>query len=174
MTRSGSLVVLALAAVALTVCLRRFVPSPFWTPLDEVCNPMNGNLAGSLDTIAFGQALVPVPKGWTTSLATPQDLTLRRVDAELNVWRGSRFIFPAIEPRNAVRCAFSRGDTTVSIQATRLNGFNYRVDVSWTPLIGGQYFYMQLQTRYVEHLRQMRGMVEAVSFPADTVRAAAR
>jgi hypothetical protein len=174
MARSGSIVVLALAAVALTGCLRRFVPAPFGTPLDEVCNPMNGNLAGRVDTIPFGPARLQVTKGWTTTLATPQDLTLRRVDAELNVWRGARFVFPAIEPRNAVRCSFSRGDTTVSIQATRLNGFNYRVDVSWTPLIDGQHFYMQLQTRYVEHLKQMRGMVEAVSFPVDTVRAAGR
>ena len=99
-----------------------------------------------------------------------QDLELRRIDAELNVWRGTRYVFPAIEPRNAVRCTIPRGDTTINIQATRLNGFNYRVDVSWEPLIDGQYFYMQLQTRYVDHLRKMRGIIEAVRFTVDTVR----
>ncbi|NJN36893.1 MAG: hypothetical protein HC794_07350 [Nitrospiraceae bacterium] len=57
------------------------------------------------------------------------------------------------------------------IQAVRLNAFNYRVDVAWEPVIDGQYFYMQLQTRYVEHLRAMRGMIEAVRFPADTATA---
>ena len=49
-----------------------------------------------------------------------------------------------------------------------MSGPLYRVDVTWQPLIDGQYFYMQLQTRYVEHLRQMRGMIEAVRFPRDT------
>ena len=65
----------------------------------------------------------------------------------------------------------ARGDTTITIQATRLNGFNYRVEASWQPLIDGQHFYMQLQTRYVEHLKQMRGIIEAVRFPVDTASA---
>lgn len=169
MARIGSLAFVVLAAASLGGCLRKFVPAPFGTPLDEVCNPMNGALAAPLDTQALGRALVPVTRGWTRTVTNAQELQLRRVDAELNVWYGQRFVFPAVEPRNAVRCTLARGDTTISIQATRLQGFNYRVDVSWSPQIDGQFFYMQLQTRYVEHLRQMRGMVEAVRFAADTL-----
>ncbi len=160
--------VAVLAVAVLGGCLRTFVPAPAGTPLDELCNPANGLLRVPLDTIAFGNALVVITKGWTTRVNTAQDLELRRIDAELNVWRGNRFNFPAIEPRSAVRCTLARGDTTIRIQATRMPGFNYRVDVSWDPRIDGQYFYMQLQTRYVEHLRQMRGMIEGVRFPADS------
>ncbi len=156
------------AAAVLSGCTRKFIPAPFGTPLDEVCNPKNGTFAVPLDTFRVGPAEVVTGKGWTTNLSTAQELELRRIDAELTAWRGSRFVFPALQPRNAVRCSFARGDTTISIQATRLNGFNYRVDVAWEPLINGQYFYMQLDTRYVEHLRQMRGIVENVRFPVDT------
>lgn len=160
-----------IAAAVLAGCTRRFVPAPFGTPLDEVCNPMNGTFPLPPDTLTFGPARVAVTKGWTTNFATAQEMELNRIDAELSFFRGSRFIFPSAEPRNAVRCTLTRGDTTVNIQATRLNGFSYRVDVSWEPAIEGQFFYMQLQTRYVEHLRQMRGMIESVRFPADTLAA---
>lgn len=169
MSRFGSWAFVVIAAAALGGCLRKFVPAPFGTPLDEVCNPMNGALSGPLDTQSLGRAMIPVTRGWTRNVTTAQELQLRRVDAELNVWFGPRFVFPAVEPRNAVRCTLARGDTTINIQATRLQGFNYRVDVSWSPRFDGQFFYMQLQTRYVEHLRQMRGMVEAVRFVADTL-----
>jgi hypothetical protein len=64
------------------------------------------------------------------------------------------------------RCEIVRGDTTIRIHATMESGFNYRVDVTWTPLIDGQYFYMQLSTRSVEHLRQMRGIIESVKMAA--------
>lgn len=160
----GALIVVA----ALSGCVRQFVSAPFGTPLDEVCNPINGTFTVPLDTFRFGSAAVSAAKGWTTSLATAQELELRRIDGELTVWRGSRFVFPALQPRNSVRCSLARGDTTINIQATRLNGFNYRVDVAWEPLINGQYFYMQLDTRYVEHLRQMRGIIENVRFPVDS------
>lgn len=168
MPRYGSVALGLVLAVALSGCLRKFVSAPMGTPLDAVCNPNNGNLLVPLDSVSFGPAVIAVTKGWTTSAITAQDLQLRRIDAELSVWRGPRFIFPAIQPQNSIRCSVIRGDTTISIQATRLDGFNYRVDVSWDPIINGQYFYMQLQTRYVEHLRHMRGMIEAVTFPPDT------
>ncbi len=169
MLRTSSAGYLILAAAGTVVgCNRPFVPAPFGTPLDAVCNPVNGSLVAPLDTFRFGPADIPTAKGWTTNVANAQELELRRIDAELTVWRGSRFVFPALAPRNTVRCSLARGDTTINIQATRLNGFNYRVDVTWEPLIDGQYFYMQLHTRYVEHLRQMRGIIENVRFPADT------
>lgn len=164
-------IVLTLAAATAAGCNRRFVSAPFGTPLDEVCNPMNGALTTALDTFTVGNAIVPVTKGWLSRYSNSQDLSLTRIDAELNVWQGSRFLFPVVEPQNAVRCTLARGDTAITIQATRLNGFNYRVEASWQPLIDGQHFYMQLQTRYVEHLKQMRGMIEAVRFPVDTASA---
>jgi hypothetical protein len=172
MVRQAPRVICAvLAAAALSGCLRKFVSAPFGTPLDEVCNPMNGNLTVPLDTVSLGPAEVSITKGWTSTQVSAQDLQLRRIDAELNIWRGPQFVFPAVEPRNAVRCSIPRGDTTITIQAVRLRGFNYRVDVAWEPLMNGQHFYMQLETRYVEHLRAMRGMIEAVRFPADTAAA---
>lgn len=172
MYRIRAAMLAAMAGVALIGCQRTFVPAPLGTPLDEVCNPMNGDLAVPTDSFTLGPASIAVTKGWTSGRVTAQDLELRRIDAELNVWRGPRYVFPAIEPRNAVRCTIARADTTISIQATRLDGFNYRVDVSWEPLIDGQYFYMQLQTRYVDHLRKMRGIIEAVRFTVDTARTA--
>ena len=161
------------AAGALTGCFRQFVPAPFGTPLDAVCDPRNGELTGDTDRFRLAPAVIQVPRGWTTSERGPQEMLLTRIDAELTVWRSANsFVFPAIEPRNAVRCTFTRGDTAVAIQATRLNGFNYRVDVHWQRPIDGLQFYMQLQTRYIEHLRQMRGIVESVRFEMDSVRQA--
>jgi hypothetical protein len=171
MTNRRSLCMLVLAAAGLTGCLKHFVPAPFGTALDEVCNPMNGTLTSALDTFDVGPAIVPVTKGWLSRYESVQDLNLSRIDAELNIWYGTRFLFPVVEPGNAVRCTIARGDTAITIQATRLTGFNYRVEASWQPLINGQYFYMQLQTRYAEHLKQMRGMIEGVRFPTDTVSA---
>jgi hypothetical protein len=36
------------------------------------------------------------------------------------------------------------------------------VDVTWAPLIDGQHLYMQMQTRFPEHLRDIRGVIESV------------
>jgi hypothetical protein len=168
-TRITTFAVIAAAGV-LSGCMRTFVPAPFGTPLDEACNPINGNLTVALDTFTVGTALVPVTKGWFARWDTPQDLSLTRLDTELSIWQGGRFMFPVTEPRNAVRCVIHRGDTTITIQAARLSGINYRVDATWEPLIDGQHFYMQLQTRYASQLKDMRGMIEAVKFPVDTAR----
>ena len=170
-TRLTAFAVLAAASI-LSGCLRTFVPAPFGTPLDEACNPINGNLTTALDTFTVGKALVPVTKGWFARWETPQDLSLTRLDSELSIWQGGRFMFPVTEPRNSVRCVIHRGDTTITIQAARLSGINYRVDATWEPLIDGQHFYMQLQTRYASQLKDMRGMIEAVRFPVDTTKTA--
>jgi hypothetical protein len=165
----------ALAVLATFVgCLRQFVPAPLGTPVDEACNPTNGNLTVATDTVRFNSARLPLHKGWVLSNATVQELSFRRIDAELTVWRGPEFVFPAIAPRNAVRCTIQRGDTTISIQAVRLDGFRYRVDVEWAPLIDGQHFYLQLQTRYVEHLKQLRGTIDNIWFVPDTTTAKRR
>lgn len=162
------------AAAALSGCLRSFVPAPFGTPLDDVCNPVNGELALPVDTFIVGIAHVAVPKGWSTQAVSSQELQLRRIDAALYIRSGSRFVFQAQQPRNQVRCTLARGDTAVTLTATRVDAFNYRVDAEWEPSIEGQFFYVQLQTRQVAQLKQMRGIVEAVRFVPDTVRRANR
>lgn len=161
-------------AAALSGCLHAFVPAPFGTPLDELCNPVNGELAPPVDTFVVGIAHVAVPRGWSSQSVSAQELQLRRIDAELDIWSGARFVFPAHQPRNQIRCTIARGDTAVTLTATRVDAFNYRVDASWEPSIEGQFFYMQLQTRYVAQLRQMRGILEAVRFVPDTSRRARR
>ena len=172
MTRARSLAIVVTALVALTGCLRHFAPAPLGTPLDDACNPMNGDLTDRGSVFELGPAVVAVPKGWSSFRSSPQDLQLTRMDTELNVWYGSQFIFPTAEPQNAIRCTITRGDTVISIQATRLNSFSYRVDASWAPPIDGQNFYMQLQTRYASQLKTMRGMIEAVRFVSDTLHGA--
>lgn len=170
--RSWPLITIGVLAVA--GCLRQFMSAPFGTPLDEACSTF-GTLEGvRLDTLRLGPAEFVVPKGWATRSRSPQELQLTRIDAELNVWAGTRFIFPSIPPRTSIRCILARGDTTITIEAVRLDGLRYRVDAEWEPKINGQFFYMQWQTRYVEHLKQVRAIVERVRFPADTVRPARR
>ena len=61
-----------------------------------------------------------------------------------------------------------------AVAATRVEAFNYRVDAAWEPPVEGPVFYMQLQTRLVAQLRQMRGIVESVRFVPDTIRGARR
>ena len=56
----------------------------------------------------------------------------------------------------------------------RVEPFNFRVDAAWEPPVEGPVFYMQLQTRLVAQLRQMRGIVESVRFVPDTIRGAHR
>ena len=57
----------------------------------------------------------------------------------------------------------------IAFAATCVDAFNYRVDAAWQPPVEGL-FYMQLQTRLVVQLRQMRGIVESVRFVPDTIR----
>ncbi len=172
MTKARSVALVVVALAALSGCLRRFAPAPLGTPLDDACNPMNGELTDRGSVFELGPAVVATPKGWSSFRSSPQDLQLTRLDTELNVWYGGRFIFPTAEPQNAIRCTITRGDTVISIQATRLNSFSYRVDASWAPPIEGQNFYMQLQTRYASQLKTMRGMIEAVRFVSDTMHGA--
>lgn len=169
MTTRARILLASLTAVVLTGCLHRFVPAPDGTPLDEVCDALNGVRKSPGAVFALGAARLEVPKEWGTVERNPTDLTLRRMDGELLFWSsGMEYVFPAIEPRNAIRCTITKGDTTVSIQATRLDAFQYRVDVEWDPMIEGQYYYMQLHTKYVAHLREMRGIIEGVRFVPDT------
>ncbi|MES3034191.1 MAG: hypothetical protein V4813_09365 [Gemmatimonadota bacterium] len=161
---------IAIGAVAATGCLRQFVSAPFGTPLDEACSSFSTLDGARLDTFRLGPAEFAVPKGWSTRRNSAQELQLTRIDAELNVWLGTRFVFPIVPARTSIRCVVARGDTTISIEAVRLPGFTYRVDVEWDPQVDGRFFYMQWQTRYVEHLKQVRAIVERVRFPVDSNR----
>jgi hypothetical protein len=145
-------------------CLRTFVPAPFGTPVDEVCNPMNGTFRVPFDTVEFHELRLPLPKSWGVHQRTASDLELRRVDAELHVWRTPRWFFPAVEPRTSTRCSIQRGDTLIEIHAIRLQGFDYRVDVTTNVNVDGQPLFLQLQTRYVDHLRQMRATLDQLFF----------
>lgn len=161
-------VALLVVVASVAGCKRPFVPAVFGTPLDEPCNALNGQSAGALDTFVVGPARFAVPTGWSPRYDSPRDLSLTRMDAELNVWIGSRYRFPAVPPRNAIRCTLTRGDTTIAVQTVRTGALDYRVDVSWQPQVAGQLFYMQLQTRRVDQLKQMRGIVQSVRFPAES------
>ena len=172
--RSCASLLLITATAALSGCLRTFVSAPLGTPLDEVCNPANAELALPLDTFFVGIARIAVPRGWSSRTVSSQEVQLRRIDAELSIWSGARFVFPAHQPRNQIRCTLAHGDTSVTVTATRVDAFNYRVDAAWEPPMDGQVFYMQLQTRLVAQLRQMRGIVEGVRFVPDTSRGARR
>ena len=155
-------------------CLRGFVPATFGTMLDEPCSTLNSTQDGALDTFAVGPARVAVPRGWTPRYTTPQDLALQRIGVELDIWSGSKFKFSAVPPRNAIRCTITRRDTTIAIQVVRTAPNNYRVDVAWDPAINDRYFYIQMQTGYVQQLKAMRGIIESVRFPVDSARASRR
>lgn len=141
-------------------------------PVDEPCNPSNGTLPGSTRLMRLDPIEFPVPSRWIPDFKSPNDVdfNLQRTGAALHVWKGSEFIFTPVLPVNTVECELSRGDTTITIRSTRLvEGItSYRVDVRWKPQIGGQYLYMQLLTRFPEHLREVRGVIEGVRFPART------
>ena len=61
----------------------------------------------------------------------------------------------------------------IATAVTRVDAFNYRMDAAWQPPVEGL-FSMQLQTRLVVQLRQMRNSVEIVRFVPDTIRGARR
>lgn len=169
----GKAGMLASALVMATACARPMI-QPAVTdgnlrPIDEPCNAANAVLAGPTRSMAFDPAEFPVPARWLPYFKSLNDLDfdLQKSGAVLNVWKGSEFIFKPVLPINTTECELARGDTTIKIRTTMLvQGItNYRVDVSWKPLIGGQNMYMQLQTRFPEHLKQIRGVIDGVRFP---------
>lgn len=137
-------------------------------PIDEPCNIANATLEGPTRMISLPPLEFPVPARWIPEFRTLNDVdfNLQRTGAVLNVWKGSEFIFKPVLPLNSAECELARGDTTIRIRTTMIvEGItNYRVDVSWKPQIGGQHVYMQLQTRFPDHLKQIRGVIEGVRF----------
>jgi hypothetical protein len=140
--------------------------------IDEPCNPANSEIEGPTRMISLSPAEFPVPARWIPDFRTLNDIdfNLQRTGATLNVWKGSEYIFKPVLPLNSVECVVTKGDTAIKIRTTMLvEGItNYRVDVSWQPQIDGQYLYMQLQTRFPENLKQIRGVIDGVRFPVRT------
>ncbi len=177
-TTTGNLVLLCLAVAG---CASAAIPAartgddaPL-RPLDEPCNAANAALVGPTRMTSFEPLEFPVPERWAPNYATINDIdfNLLKSGATLHVWKGSEFVFRPVLPLNSVQCEVARGDTTITIRTTMMpQGFTfYRVDVTWAPQIDGQHLYMQLNTRFPEHLKQIRGVIEGVRFPE---RAAAR
>ncbi len=163
----------ALAAASLVItaaCARPMIPAvaSSGTPreIDAPCNPANVTLQGTARRIAFEPLQFEVPSRWIPDYHSLNDIgfALQKTASDLQVWKGGEFIFKPVLPLNTVQCQLVRGDTTITIRTTVLmEGIrSYRVDVAWSPLIDGQHFYMQLQTRFPEHLRDIRGVIESV------------
>ena len=129
---------------------------------------MNGTLQGATRELRVADAALTVPAQWLASYGNMNEITLTRSLSELNVWKGSDFVFPPMLPAAAVQCQIVRGDTTIVIRSEMDRNRTFRVDVTVSPLIGGQRLYMQLQTRVAERLKEMRGIIESLRFPADT------
>lgn len=169
---TGGAVVLCLAAVG---CASAAIPAArtgtdiALRAIDEPCSAANVALEGPTRLTSFDPLEFPVPARWVPNFASINDLdfNLQKTGAVLHVWKGSEFIFRPVLPINTAECELARGDTTIRIRTTMLvQGItSYRVDVTWAPQIGGQHVYMQLITRFPEHLKQIRGVVEGVRFP---------
>ena len=170
-------VVLASALLgALTGCLREYRPAKPGSVLDRTCEgpvvPGGDWTSWRLEDVAF-----QAPPNWRLDRREPYELTLARVDGELSVWSGPRWVFPMAEPWQSVRCTIARGgDTTFTVQTTRIAGrIAYRDDVTVEPRIDGRHVYLQLQTPYLEHLRDVRAILTSMRFgAADTSRTAPR
>ena len=172
MMRKLTMVAVASLSV-LGACVRASIPPAIIgagaREIDAPCDPSNGRLAEPVRRIDFDPLDFSVPTRWIPNYRTINDIdfNLQRTGAELNVWKGGEFIFNPVMPINSSACEIVRGDTTIKIKTTVfVQGIRqYRVDISWSPLIGGQHFYMQLATRFPEHLKQIRGVIESVTIP---------
>ena len=178
MPSASRLALLALATTTLVLggCLRRYQPAKPGSVLDTTCTgpeqPGADWVAWSIPDVAFA-----APPNWRLERREPTEVALARVDGELSVWSGPRWIFPIAEPWQSVRCTIARGgDTTLTVQTTRIAGrIAYRVDVVVQPLIEGRHVYLQMQTPYLEHLRDVRAILASMRFgPGDTAGIAKR
>lgn len=156
-------------------CARPSIPaistSASTREVDATCDASNATLRGSVQRVSFEPLVFQVPSRWVPQYGTLNDLSfdLRRTGSVLRVWKGGEFTFAPVLPINSVECQLTRGDTTIRIRTTMLveSIRSYRVDVEWSPTIGGQHLYMQLQTRFPEHLATLRGVIESVHVPRE-------
>ena len=176
-------VMLPLFLVAASACARQvastdLAPTSSVRAIDEPCSTANTTLAGAVRSISLPPMEFKVPKQWVPDWkgVNDVDFNLIRTGSTLHVWKGSEFIFLPVLPLNTASCEITVENATVKIRTTMLQQgiTTYRADVSWALPVGGQYVYMQLLTRYPEHLRQLRGVIEGVRFPVSTAANAAR
>ena len=164
-------VVLALQAACARPSIPAISTSDATRAIDATCDASNATLRGSVRRVPFEPIAFSVPSRWIPEYGTLNDLSfdLRRTGSALRVWKGGEFTFAPVLPINTVECQLVRGDTTIRIRTTMLveSIRSYRVDVSWSPAINGQRLYMQLLTRFPEHLAQLRGVIESVGVARD-------
>jgi hypothetical protein len=167
--RIGMTSAVLLIAVA-AGCARPIIPQVAVgdTPreINAPCDPANATLQGDVRRIELEPLVFQVPARWVPDYATLNNVgfNLLKTNSDLQVWKGGEFTFTPVVPRNTVQCEVTKGDTTITIRTTVLTQgiTSYRVDVTWAPLIDGQHLYMQMQTRFPEHLRDIRGVIESV------------
>lgn len=144
--------------------------------INAPCDAANGTLEAPVRAIQFEPLTYSVPSRWIPDYGSINSIefNLQKTQSSLQIWKGGEFVFAPVLPANTVQCELTKGDTTITIRTTALvvGIRNYRVDVTWSPLIGGQHFYMQMHTRFPEHLRQIRGVIESVRMAPE--RSAAR
>ena len=156
---------------AMAACARPAVPPPspdYGRAIDAPCNPSNDVLAGPTRSMRVADAEVLVPSAWTASYANMNDLRLTRSSATLRIWKGVDAVFPPMLPANATECQIERGDTVIVIRTEMAPDRTFRVDARWSPLIDGQHFFMQLRTRVVSQLGDVRGIIVSTKFPIDS------
>ena len=137
-------------------------------PVDEPCREANATFHEPVKAIRLEPLSFAVPTRWQQRFSSINDVdfSLLRVGAELNVWKGANFTFPPVLPLNTAECEITRDGSVITIRTTVLPSGTrtYRVDVRWSRMVNDQYVYMQLHTRYPEHLQQIRGVIESLRF----------
>ncbi len=138
-------------------------------PIDEPCRDANATFSVPVKPIRLDPLAFAVPSRWQQRFTSINDVdfSMFRVGAELNVWKGASFAFPPVLPLNTAQCEIERDGSVITIRTTVITTGvrSYRVDVSWSRMVQDQYVYMQLHTRFPEHLQQIRAVIESVRFP---------
>ncbi len=168
---------LLIAALSLTACAAGSgVQSAMGTPMDAVCDPRYKTLPAPTDTFQVGWATFAVARGWASATVSSPRLELRRIGSTLVIREGEPVPVPLGPPlRNAnVRCELTRSDTTVIITGSRDRGTDFSVSAWWETQADGPILQLTLVTNSAEELRRIRGTIESVRFPIDTMRVGKR
>jgi hypothetical protein len=174
MSRLATITML-IGTLGVAACRTAGLPGPsasFERPVDQPCNPANGTFTEPTREVGVGNAFVRVPRRYTARYESGYDLELLSPLTTIDVWQGGQFTFPLMTPAVSTECTISRGDTTITIRTVMNNANDYRVDVIWAPTINNQFFYMQMATRSVSRLKEMRAFIETTRFAVDSGRSA--
>lgn len=156
----------SVGAGALNVAPARTAADGPLREIDQPCNSANAALSGPVRQIPFDGIAFTVPERWIPQFKGINDIDfdLLRTGEEMHVWKGGSWTFPSVLPMNTASCEIEVAGMPVKVQATILQQSPrfYRVDVAWVPPIGGQFLFMQLITRRVDRLQQVRGVIESV------------